>query len=49
MTKSKNEIPNEVKVDPIFSTKYLIDGEIKEWQGSTVEVYSSIQSQNQDN
>ena len=49
MTKSKSEIPSEVKVDPIFSTTYLIDGEIKEWQGPTVEVYSSIQSQNQNN
>jgi glyceraldehyde-3-phosphate dehydrogenase (NADP+) len=49
MTKSKNEIPNEVKVDPIFSKTYLIDGKIKEWQGPTVEVYSSIQTQNEEN
>lgn len=40
------EIPNEVKVEPIFSTSYLIDGEIKEWTGPVAKVFSSIQSKN---
>ena len=45
----RNEIPDEVKITPIFSTSYLIDGEIKEWKGASAEVFSSIQSKNEKN
>ena len=46
---ANKEIPQEVKVAPIHSTSYLVDGEIKEWKGPVAKVFSSIQSKNVDN
>jgi len=45
---ANKEIPQEVKVAPIHSTSYLVDGEIKEWKGPVAKVFSSIQSKNVD-
>jgi len=45
---ANKEIPQEVKVAPIHSTSYLVDGEIKEWTGPVAKVFSSIQSKNAD-
>ena len=49
MANTHQEIPKEVIVEPLFSTSYLIDGEIREWKGQVAKVYSSIQSPNKDN
>jgi len=49
MSSIQQLIPEEIQVAPIFNTSYLIDGEIKEWTGPAVKVYSSIQSPNDEN
>ncbi|TYP72815.1 NADP-dependent glyceraldehyde-3-phosphate dehydrogenase [Aquimarina intermedia] len=49
MSNIQQIIPDGIKIDPIFNTSYLIDGEIKEWKGSTTKVFSSIQSPNKEN
>lgn len=46
MSKNNQQIPKDIKVAPIFNTSYLIDGEIREWEGPMVEVYSTIPSPN---
>ena len=49
MSKIQHSIPDEVRVDPIFNTSYLIDGEIRHWTGATTKVFSSIQSPDKNN
>lgn len=49
MNTKQNTIPNDVTIDPIFSTEYLVDGEIKKWEGKAASVYSSIRTFNKEN
>lgn len=49
MTNTYLEIPKEVQLEPLFNKSYLIDGEIREWKGPTVKVYSSIHSLSKEN
>ena len=39
-------IPNEFKVDKIDFSKYLVDGELKNWDGPRSDVFSSIMNEN---
>ena len=40
-----NSIPEEFKIKHLIHQKsYLVDGELKEWSGSTSEVFSTISS-----
>lgn len=42
---SKTAIPEEFQINkPIHQKKYLINGELKTWEGDTAEVFSSISS-----
>ncbi len=45
MTTTYSEIPNEYKITSLLHQKtYLVDGELKTWNGKTTEVYSTISS-----
>src|SRR5690606_24570350 len=45
MTTSFSEIPEAYKIDSLLHQKsYLVAGELKQWQGTTSEVYSTISS-----
>ena len=47
MKSTYSSIPKEYAIDQtIAHTTYLIDGQIETWNGSTAEVYSSIQTDN---
>ena len=48
MTNKVTEIPKEFQVSPIVCDRYLVDGELKTWKGNTTEVYSTIQTPNQE-
>ncbi len=39
-------IPKEFKVEEINYSNYLVDGELKTWNGPTANVYSSITNEN---
>ena len=39
-------IPNEFKIDKIDFSKYLVDGELKNWDGPRSDVFSSIMNEN---
>lgn len=42
-------VPKEFSVKPIFNKHYLLDGELKEWNGATTEVYSVIKTEDRHN
>ncbi|GAA4893981.1 NADP-dependent glyceraldehyde-3-phosphate dehydrogenase [Flaviramulus aquimarinus] len=45
MKKSFTEIPKSYKIDSLLhQSTYLVDGELKQWEGETAEVYSTISS-----
>lgn len=45
MNTTFSEIPNEYKITSLLHQKtYLVDGELKTWNGKTTEVYSTISS-----
>ena len=45
MSNSKSTIPKQFQItEPIHQKKYLVDGVLKEWQGTQVEVFSTISS-----
>ena len=47
MKSTYSSIPKEYAIDQtIAHSTYLIDGQIETWNGSTAEVYSSIQTDN---
>ena len=48
MTTKTTEIPQEFRVNPFICDRYLVDGEIKKWKGNTTEVFSTIQTVNND-
>ena len=39
-------IPKEFKIDKIDFSKYLVDGELKNWDGPRSDVFSSIMNEN---
>ena len=43
-----NEIPKKFQVDPIICDKYLVDGQLKKWNGDSSDVFSTIQTINSD-
>lgn len=46
MTTKTTEIPKEFHVSPFVCNRYLVDGELKKWKGTTTEVFSTIQTPN---
>lgn len=45
MNKTQKIIPSEFQIDkPLHQKNYLVDGELKEWNGKVAEVYSTISS-----
>ncbi len=47
MSKIHHNIPSEFQITNVINQKkYLVNGELKDWQGSTTNVYSSISSSN---
>lgn len=42
-------VPKEFSVKPISNKHYLLDGELKEWNGATTEVYSVIKTEDRHN
>jgi glyceraldehyde-3-phosphate dehydrogenase (NADP+) len=46
---SQNEIPSEHRLDtPFHQNQYLVNGEIRTWQGETTEVLSPIFIKNEE-
>jgi hypothetical protein len=39
---SVTDIPSEFKIDPYKCDKYLINGDLRKWEGKTSDVFSSI-------
>ena len=48
MTTKTTEIPEEFRVNPFVCDRYLVDGELKIWKGNTTDVFSTIQTLNND-
>ena len=45
MSNSKSTIPQEFRItEPLHQKKYLVDGVLKNWEGTTADVYSTISS-----
>ena len=44
----KNDIPSSFQVTPMHSRNYLIQGQLRTWEGDVAEVYSPIRTPNSD-
>ena len=45
MSKTQAEIPNEYRInDLLHQSTYLVDGELKQWNGDTTDIHSTISS-----
>ena len=42
----KNDIPSSFQVTPMHSRNYLIQGQLRTWEGDVAEVYSPIRTLN---
>ena len=42
------DIPSEFKIDPYKCDKYLINGDLRKWEGKTSDVFSSISTKNKE-
>lgn len=45
---SVTDIPSEFKIDPYKCDKYLINGDLRKWEGKTSDVFSSISTKNKE-
>ena len=43
---NEQNIPEKFKIKPQHSNHYLINGELRKWEGNTTEVYSVIKTPN---
>ena len=43
---NEQNIPEKFKIKPQHSNHYLINGELRKWDGNTTEVYSVIKTPN---
>jgi hypothetical protein len=37
---TENEVPEKFRIQPIEQKKYLVNGELRTWDGSSTEVYT---------
>lgn len=46
MNMTQKEVPAQFQVEPLSQNTYLVDGQLKRWEGKMTEVYSSIHTVN---